>query len=984
MSAPRVPLGHVDLNARRASALPPLQQSQTTSTSEPPSKRRRLIAHVCRSTSSTSALPQEYHDGPSTRSQSKSTGQERNSPSEAQRSEPPAQKNRKKSGPTAPSPRSSSTASRPSPKHTAKATDTKPPIIRTPDASRKKSQQPTKVNRCASEMLADASSSLNVSGSNPLAPKKRSGKSSRAPKLNPKATRTAPAASLAPAPATLVTPMPIPNSAPAISDNSASLESSQSRLKRPKAKPSSRTTMPSSTPRIGDPSALLPSHSHHAQISDSTLTNTTTSGSPAKKLRSSCSINQDSVKSSIAAPVSLAHLSGQRLRVRRSAPGILDRKSLIAALRTASKNLNLTPKDWQLEACYRMLAGWDGIVAAGTGTGKSLVWCLAALAAKTSTLLVVTPLKAIQNEQVRNLRRLGIKAVALNENTLRANNTRTLLGRLQHKRHRPARRDVLLQIIQGRVQVVLASPETLLRNPRVSKLIYTTPWAKSLVGVFVDEAHVVDDWGREQMNRGGKDAAPFRPEYGKIGLIRARFGASVPVIALSATLPSSTLREVFHGLEFGRLPFFALDVGVEREATSYEVEPMKYSARSYADLAELFDHGACSPSDLPQTLVYVNTRKEASTAAAALKRLMPSIFHSSITSITALSSDHHKRKVLKHLFPCGKIRVLIATEAVGMGVDLPSVDMVVQWRLPKNFKTLVQHFGRGARRIGQRARAVLLMDHRQLNQLRAEEVSTELESTSSSDDHPKHDPLLRNWVTSQSCQQKALRYTLKLDFDRLRSLLGTSTAVAAKDIIGREPLPQPLSGGDLPVFFWERNQDSVSATSASNNCCIPCGLSIGPLRRWQAPESHTRNCVRLPRTRLYPEFTQLRSSLEVLIVEWRENRAQDSGLCSFMGNYVIMEDTVMEDLIDHASRIIARHLYEQAIDERFTNELLGPLSGVQPEQIPSLSAVLLRWAKQNGTPLLFDSLTPTGQIHPRKRAALSLATLTPDAQVQPK
>ncbi|KAE8219208.1 hypothetical protein CF319_g7059 [Tilletia indica] len=79
---------------------------------------------------------------------------------------------------------------------------------------------------------------------------------------------------------------------------------------------------------------------------------------------------------------------------------VLGITELIDAARTALKNPTFLPKPWQLEAVYRMLAGSDGIVAAGTGAGKSMVWLLAALAARTANFLVITPLKAIQEEQV--------------------------------------------------------------------------------------------------------------------------------------------------------------------------------------------------------------------------------------------------------------------------------------------------------------------------------------------------------------------------------------------------------------------------------------------------------------------------------------------------------------------------------------------------------------------------------------------------------
>ncbi|KAK0535063.1 hypothetical protein OC834_001644 [Tilletia horrida] len=480
------------------------------------------------------------------------------------------------------------------------------------------------------------------------------------------------------------------------------------------------------------------------------------------------------------------------------------------------------------------------------------------MAAQTATILIIGPLKTLHAEQVRRLRRLGIKAVALNEDTLRrkqvsptfgpvqraaADNLMylgaTFLGQVKKKRRRS---DALGAAVAGKILVVIASPETLLRNHRVGKQLYTSKWAKSLAAIYVDEAHVAYDWGFVS-KRQGQDAQvqqPFRPEYGKIGAIRARFGAGVPLIAVTATLPANILPEVFRLLEFGRLPFFALDVGIEREQTSYEIEPMRHPARTYADLVELFPSSASTPSHIPRTLVYVNTRKEASGAAAAIRRGISPACRGAVTSITALSTAAHKSNTLKHDFSNGDVRILVATEAVGMGVDLPAIDMVVQWRLPRDFKGLVQHFGRGSRRDGQRTRAVLMIDKKRLHRLRpssspssaspvpptaptppalaASRVATgssasrlTQKNTAKASELPHLvptldkdaglDPLLRTWIGSKTCLRCLLRLMLLLDFDTLRVLLGRPVAVTSSTIgLGPIPLEQTASD-DLPRTY---------------------------------------------------------------------------------------------------------------------------------------------------------------------------------------
>ncbi|KAE8218086.1 hypothetical protein CF319_g7966 [Tilletia indica] len=1007
MAPRRPPLSRVDLNVS-ASDRQLSQDQNRDATGEPLQKRRKLALHAPQPT--LSVLAASYHDGPSTRAQSRSKKEEvtQHCP-EPIRSKP---KNAQAAS------RVTNVLPRPSSRPTSAAITRSKRLERKSSSRPTNPQKPAKLRKRAKDVATAVSSAANDV---------------------PPGVGPFPGPSIAESIIPGRPPSPIKSMKGTPQTHSNGTTSGPASMQHSQGNPSIDVDNSLSPATVGASSSGAESKAPTAtrqNVVDAVVMTVPAAASELEHTPASSALpsqdqpdDQSNLDPPTVAPASLAHLSGQRLRTRRLASRILNRDELIAALRKARNNSTFLPKDWQVEACYRILAGWDGIVAAGTGTGKSLIWLLATLASTKSTFLVITPLKAIQSEQVRNLRNLGMRAVALNENTLRAAAPRTMIGRVRHKRGRPARRDVLADIVRGKVRVVFSSPETLLRNLRVSKLIYTSVWAKSLAGIFVDEAHVVYDWGRHQMKGRGKETAPFRPEYGKLGLVRARFGSNIPVLALSATLPSSTLREVFHALEFGRLPFFALDVGVEREATSYEVESLHHPARSFLDLAQLFDRNASSSSELPQTLVYVNSRKEATDAAAAIKRMLPPRFQSAITSITALSSDQHKRTVLKVKFPCGKVRILVATEAVGMGVDLPSVDMVIQWRLPKDFKSLVQHFGRGARRAGQTTRAILLMDKGQLGELRQQEELRRLEElraverlkqveqvskdessspnataapstgltprstpnsaprTASMPQPPpnasspvcseeKNDPLLRSWVTSEACHRQALRSMLKLDFDLLRYLLGTKTTVTNTEKIGQSPVSSPNLPNDAPlVYFWEQTH-SQNSPSTSTYCCRPCGLQLDSMRRWEVTASEPRQTPRLSRTPLYPEVTELRTSLGKVLCDWRKTVFQSSSLKSFMGAYVVMENAPLYDLVDQATRILARHMYTHHIDKTYVGELLGPASGVDPDVFASLADVLLQWATENSTQPIADALTPTGHLPLRRRAALAKTGLS--------
>ncbi|KAL9938449.1 hypothetical protein V8E36_003072 [Tilletia maclaganii] len=272
-------------------------------------------------------------------------------------------------------------------------------------------------------------------------------------------------------------------------------------------------------------------------------------------------------------------------------------EELISAARTAFRDSSFQPKGWQLQGAYMAATGWDGIVAAGTGSGKSMLWILSALMNKDANILVIAPLKAIQQEQVKKLRRMGISAVALNSDTIGR-------GKIRFRRTSKSSLDPIQKIHRGKAQVVFAAPETLITNAAVCKAICESAWAKKLAAIFGDEAHIIHAWGMASSS----GRAPFRPAYGKLSTLRARFSCHVPMIAVSATLVGSYLPSVCSSLSYGLRPFFAMDVGKERDGCVYDVQTFQHTASSFIDLLEMLPTNPHALVHLPKMLVYVNSR----------------------------------------------------------------------------------------------------------------------------------------------------------------------------------------------------------------------------------------------------------------------------------------------------------------------------------------------------------------------------------------
>ncbi|RDX42630.1 P-loop containing nucleoside triphosphate hydrolase protein, partial [Lentinus brumalis] len=151
------------------------------------------------------------------------------------------------------------------------------------------------------------------------------------------------------------------------------------------------------------------------------------------------------------------------------------------------------PDAWQLELILRVLRGFDAIVCAGTGYGKSLVFeGLAVLGGKNKVVIVISPLKALEHDQVRRLRCLWDTA-------------------------------------RTTAQLLYLSPE-MAQSDGFAKLWKNNQFRRRLQAVAVDEAHCVEEWGTDD----------FRPQYRSLYLLRHYTGQEIPFVAFTATCMTST------------------------------------------------------------------------------------------------------------------------------------------------------------------------------------------------------------------------------------------------------------------------------------------------------------------------------------------------------------------------------------------------------------------------------------------------------------
>ncbi|KAJ7731866.1 P-loop containing nucleoside triphosphate hydrolase protein [Mycena metata] len=347
---------------------------------------------------------------------------------------------------------------------------------------------------------------------------------------------------------------------------------------------------------------------------------------------------------------------------------------------------------YQLEGIEAQLLMRDCLVHAGTGMGKTTVVAgpHAHESSAGKTTLLISPLIALQDEQVNTFREeFGLKAIAVNSGN--GGCTPEVLQR------------EFQEIVRGEHQIVILSPEMALSRRFIHDVLKNAEFARRLLSVVVDEAHVVSHWG-----------ASFRKKYGTLGTIRAFLPRGTPMVALSATLPARVRGDVLSKLQFSK-DYVNIDVGNDRPNVSIIIRGIHYPLNTYADL-DFLVAGVKSRSDLKKIFIYADNIATGVEIIDHLTSLLPPELRDAIQGYdtpirpynAALSKEYRKRAMEK--FREGTVRILVCTDAAGMGCNIPDIDIVVQWKLPASVSIFVQRAGRAARAHGRTGIAILLVE----------------------------------------------------------------------------------------------------------------------------------------------------------------------------------------------------------------------------------------------------------------------------------
>ena len=312
-------------------------------------------------------------------------------------------------------------------------------------------------------------------------------------------------------------------------------------------------------------------------------------------------------------------------------------------------------RDLQEEIITSIGEGKDTLGLMPTGGGKSITFQVPALAQE-GICIVITPLIALMKDQVQNLRKRGIKALAIYSGMTR----QEILTALEN-------------CIFGNYKFLYISPE------RLDTDIFRTKLRSMKVSMItVDESHCISQWGYD-----------FRPAYLKIAEIRTLLPGT-PVLALTATATPEVVKDIQARLDFREENVFRMSF--ERKNLAYIVRQTDNKTQELLHILRKIPGSA---------IIYVRNRRRTKEITELLvnEDITADFYHAGL--------DNAVKDLRQKRWQSGEVRVMVATNAFGMGIDKPDVRIVLHLDLPDSLEAYFQEAGR-AGRDGEKAYAVIL------------------------------------------------------------------------------------------------------------------------------------------------------------------------------------------------------------------------------------------------------------------------------------
>ncbi|KAJ3775008.1 P-loop containing nucleoside triphosphate hydrolase protein [Lentinula raphanica] len=303
---------------------------------------------------------------------------------------------------------------------------------------------------------------------------------------------------------------------------------------------------------------------------------------------------------------------------------------------------------WQIQAARAIFEGKDVLMVAPTGSGKSLAYWLSLVFVDKGTILVVTPLKELGAQFEGQLNAVGCAAI----NVTAHNATDAIFKDISKLKYR----------------VVIFSPETMAKDHRYDVLLHNRVFMCSVIDIVIDESHVIREWG-----------GTFRPEYHTLGPSRYALPRHIPYHLGTATLPPNDAEQLKIHLNLGT------------DTTEIRLD---------TDRKNIFHR---------KFLVFFNSRNASQEGAQFLRSRLPEHEVDLIKWIHSGMTDEFRHEEV-HALKLGHRLGACATDAVGMGIDIPDIYIVIQYGVPASLSSWYQRLGRAVRDLTLDGCAILLAE----------------------------------------------------------------------------------------------------------------------------------------------------------------------------------------------------------------------------------------------------------------------------------